>query len=72
MLITSKIWPEIVLSPWISRRKNVALVIKVFLSMEETNLQQNITTHCGGGYRQLLKGGDAGREGEYISVELCA
>ena len=50
----------------------MGLVIKVFLSMEETNLQQNITTHCGGGYRQLLKGGDAGREGEYISVELCA
>lgn len=22
--------------------------------------------------RQLLKGGDAGGEGEYISVELCA
>ena len=40
--------------------------------MEETNLQQNITTHCGGGYWQHLKWGDAGGEGEYISVELCA
>ena len=30
-------------------KENVALVIKVFLSMEETNLQQNITIHCGGG-----------------------
>ena len=30
-------------------KENVALVINVFLSMEETNLQQNIAINCGVG-----------------------